>query len=102
MTAQHNAPAGAGARGDRLGGGSESIMADRARQCGLFPEAAARTDAPSVWPFEVGTRGRAELAMHCPGCGKMHRHRGLGLRRGPCGARYYLAGEALQPPGGPE
>lgn len=62
----------------------------RGGQPGLFPESAARTDAPSVAPFPIGTRGRLEFGVRCPECGQTHRHNGLGLRRGPCGSRYYV------------
>ncbi|WP_329315437.1 hypothetical protein [Streptomyces sp. NBC_01262] len=96
MSGQHDAPAGglAGARNGQLGGRSTLMLTHRGEQPGLFPEAAARTDAPSIEPFGIGTRGRSELGVQCPGCREIHRHNRPGLRRGPCGARYYLVTEA--------
>lgn len=71
MTRKTNAPAGAGAQRDQLGGGSEL----RVRR---------------VHPMLVATRGRIEFAVRCPGCKHLHRHISLGISQGPCGAVYNL------------
>lgn len=52
---------------------------------------AMHTDAPPVVTGrQLGTRGRAEVVVSCPRCGRLHRHRGIGLRTAPCRATYTI------------
>jgi len=74
MSSNGNAPARAGALGDRLGGGSDTTVAR----------------VPRAHPMIVATRGRVEFAVRCPECGHLHRHITLGIVDAPCGTVYNL------------
>ncbi|MFI6468731.1 hypothetical protein ACIBL5_00460 [Streptomyces sp. NPDC050516] len=64
---------------------------DNAQQHGLFP---GHRTKPVARPLVVITRGRIETVVRCPGCGDMHRHVGLGDKRGPCGSLYIVRPKA--------
>lgn len=39
----------------------------------------------------LSTSGHTQVIISCPRCGGLHRHCGLGLRRGCCGALYFVS-----------
>lgn len=65
------------------------MVPDGADRQGVFPAAEVCPGWPRVEALPIGTRGRDEYGAPCP-CGRLHRHRGLGARRGVCGTRYLL------------
>lgn len=47
-------------------------------------------ETPIVRGTRLATSGHDQVVVKCPGCAEMHRHLGLGIRRGPCGAWYLV------------
>lgn len=45
---------------------------------------------PVVRGRVLATRGTFEVVVTCPKCGRLHRHRGTGIRRAPCGRTYIV------------
>jgi len=45
---------------------------------------------PTVRPRLLGTRNGVEIVVTCPRCNRLHRHRGPGQRRAPCGLVYIV------------
>jgi hypothetical protein len=54
-------------------------------------------DTPIVRGTRLATSGHDQIVIKCPGCGEMHRHLGLGVRRGPCGLVYLIRLRATRP-----
>lgn len=60
-----------------------------AGQMALLPADPPRWGGPAAKPVEpIRTQGRVEFAVHCDGCGMVHRHISPGVRTAPCGATY--------------
>ncbi|WP_436785778.1 hypothetical protein [Yinghuangia sp. YIM S10712] len=45
---------------------------------------------PTVCGRVLATRGTFEVVVTCPKCARLHRHRGVGIRRAPCGRTYLV------------
>lgn len=46
-----------------------------------------------VTPELLSTSGHPQVVVRCPRCNDLHRHCGLGLRRSPCGALYFVSSD---------
>lgn len=46
---------------------------------------------PHVRARHLATAGHHQAVVKCPKCSELHRHLGLGVRRGPCGQLYVVA-----------
>ncbi|MEV7600041.1 hypothetical protein AB0O91_21935 [Kitasatospora sp. NPDC089797] len=45
---------------------------------------------PHVRARRLATTGHLQAIVRCPKCSELHRHLGLGVRRGPCGITYVV------------
>ncbi|MGC0317315.1 hypothetical protein [Kitasatospora acidiphila] len=45
---------------------------------------------PNVRARHLVTAGHHQAVVKCPKCAELHRHLGLGVRRGPCGITYVV------------
>ncbi|MDH6125925.1 hypothetical protein [Kitasatospora sp. GP82] len=45
---------------------------------------------PTVRSLSLATSGNLQAVVRCPNCQQLHRHLGLGVRKGPCGQLYVL------------
>ncbi|MFF5004660.1 hypothetical protein ACFY3G_17735 [Streptomyces phaeochromogenes] len=67
------------------------------RQLAILPDNPPAYGGPAAVEADpIVTSGRIEYTVRCDGpggCGATHRHTGPGVRTGPCGASYTVAGD---------